>query len=528
MNKELIVQIKQKRMRIRPNTWFSKLTAILMFLLSVSSNAAKSLPQNILDVMHQSRYQNAQWWIEVKDLNTQETIYQLNTDHLLMPASVTKLFSTATALNALGDDYRFKTPVYFIGQQENGKLNGKLILVGKGDLEFGGRVHNDKLTYGYIDHIYANDLPGASITPENPLNGIINLAQQIKAKGIREINGDVLVDDRLFDTEQLRNYIISPIMINENLFDVQIKPTIEGQKAAIQWRPQAPGYVIDNQVMTVGNDGKTNVETSANDDNTMFTVKGQIAANAGEILRVYPILKPAPFARQAFIAALKQQGIAVNLDNKNSQLPNADDYHQLTPIAQYVSPPFSEYVKVILKLSHNIGADLIPLLLAQHYNETSFAQGMPHIATFLIDTVGLTRNEFVFGDGAGGDTNRLLPKAAIQLLTYIHKLPENQFKLFYDALPILGVDGSLAKAAQNIPAVGKVHGKTGTSLSYDFANQRYYSFSEALSGYIDAKNGHFLAFIIAVSNTPLKTIDDTFLIQKDVSRIASEIYNHSF
>ncbi len=109
----------------------------------------------------------------------------------------------------------------------------------------------------------------------------------------------------------------------------------------------------------------------------------------------------------------------------------------------------------------------------------------------------------------------------------MHKLPEDQFKLFYNALPILGVDGSIAKAAQNIPAVGKVHGKTGTSLSYDFANQRYYSFSEVLSGYIDAKNGHLFAFIIAVSNTPLETLNDAFQIQQDVSRVAIEIYNHS-
>ncbi|MGM9453272.1 D-alanyl-D-alanine carboxypeptidase/D-alanyl-D-alanine endopeptidase [Legionella bozemanae] len=504
-----------------------KLAAIFIFLFSSSSNAAKSLPQDMLNVMHQPRYKNAQWWIEVKDLNTQETIYQLNNNYLLMPASVTKLFSSATALHILGNDYRFKTPVYFIGQQENGTLDGNLILVGKGDLELGGRVHNDKLTYGYIDHIYANDLPGASITPENPLNGLISLAQQIKAKGIKQINGDVLVDNRLFATEYLRNYTISPVMINENLFDFQIKPTAVGQKASIKWRPQAPGYSIENQVMTVGNGEKTNIEISANNDNTALTLKGKIAANAGEILRVSPILKPAPFARQAFIAALKQQGIVINFDNKNSQLPDADVYKQLTPIAQYISPPFSEYIKVILKLSHNIGADLIPLLLAQHYKETSFTEGMSHIAAFLLDTVGLTKNEFVFGDGAGGDTNRLLPNAAIQLLTYIHKLPEDQFKLFYNALPILGVDGSIAKAAQNIPAVGKVHGKTGTSLSYDFANQRYYSFSEVLSGYIDAKNGHLFAFIIAVSNTPLETLDDAFQIQQDVSRVAIEIYNHS-
>ncbi|WP_454783943.1 D-alanyl-D-alanine carboxypeptidase/D-alanyl-D-alanine endopeptidase [Legionella sp. WA2024007413] len=517
------MHIKLKSIKIKFNT----LILLLMCLLSASSHATKLLHQDLLNVMHQPRYQNAQWWIEVKDLNTQEMVYQLNGNQLLMPASVTKLFSSAAALNVLGDDYRFKTPVYFMGHQENNILNGNLILVGKGDLELGGRVHEDKLTFGYIDHIYANELPGAGMVPENPLNGLINLAQQIKAKGITQINGDVLVDNRLFKTEHLRNYIISPIMINENLFDFQIKPTIVGKKASIKWRPQAPGYSIDNQVITVRDGEKTDIKISSKNSDTVLVIKGQIAANSGELLRVAPILKPALFAKQAFIAALKQQGIIVHLDNKSSQLPNAETYKQLTPIAQYISPPFSEYIKIILKLSHNIGADLLPLILAEHYKETSFAQGLPHIAKFLLDKVGLNKNEFVFGDGAGGDTNRLLPKAAIKLLTYMHKLPGPQFKAFYDGLPILGVDGSLAKAAQNIPAVGKIHGKTGTSLSYDFANQRFYSFSEVLSGYINAKNGHLLAFIIAVSNTPLESLNDAFLIQKDVSQVAVEIYNHS-
>lgn len=314
-------------------------------------------------------------------------------------------------------------------------------------------------------------------------------------------------------------------MINENLFDFQIKPSTEGQKASINWRPQITGYSIDNQVVTVSNDQETKIDISADEDNSLFIIKGQIAANSAEVLRISPILKPAIFARKAFIEALQQQGIEIELDEKNNQLPNS--YKGLSPIAQYISPPFSEYVKIILKLSHNIGADLIPLLLAKHYHQTTFEQGFPYIANFLINTVGLTKNEFVFSDGAGGDSNRILPQAALKLLDYMHHLPKDQFKNFYDALPILGVDGSLKEAAKNIPAVAKVRAKTGTSISYDFANQRFYSFSEVLSGYIEAKNGDLLAFIIAVSNTPMESINDAFIIQKDVSRVAIEIYNQT-
>ncbi|WP_167554528.1 D-alanyl-D-alanine carboxypeptidase/D-alanyl-D-alanine endopeptidase [Legionella israelensis] len=506
---------------------FNIFTPFFIFFLSLSSHADASLPKEMLDVMSQPRYQNAQWWVVVKDLNNQKTLYQRNSNHLLMPASVTKLFSTTTALHILGDNYRFKTPVYFIGDRKNDILNGDIILVGKGDLEFGGRVHNGKLTYGFIDHIYANDLPGATITPEDPLAALTSLAEQIKARGIKKINGNVLIDDRLFDTAYIRNYTFSPVMINENLFDFQIKPGKPGKKASIKWRPKAPGYSIKNRLITIAQGGKTDIQISANDENTVFTIEGQIAANEKELLRIYPIVKPAVFARKAFIAALKNQGIEVYLNEKSRSLPDTDLYKQLPPIAEYISPPFSEYVKVILKLSHNIGADLIPFLLAAQHEKKTFAQGMPYIAEFLIKRVGLSQNTFVFGDGAGGDSNRLLPSAAINLLTYMYSRPKAQFKTFYAALPILGVDGSLKQAAKNIPAIGKVHAKTGTSITYDFANQRFYSFSEALSGYIEAKNGHLLAFIIAVSNTPMESIKDAFIIQKDVSSVASEIYNQS-
>lgn len=504
-------------------TIFKKIFYCLLFSYCSAVFAEPPTPA-MLKVMQQPRYSNAQWWMLVKDLDTGKILYELNSDHLLMPASTTKLFSTATALNTLGDDYRFKTPVYFIGKQSGSTLTGKLILVGKGDLEFGSRVKDDKLLVGTIDHIYANVLPGASIIPINPLSGLNSLAQQIAAKGIKRIDGEVLVDNSYFHTETLRSYIISPIMINENLMDFQIKPAALGNKANIQWRPQAPGYTVINEVKTVAKGQAASIQITTNKDNTTYTITGKIAVDSPEILRTHAIMDPAKFAQSAFIAALKQAGIEVKPNPQAHSLTNTS-YSKLTPVAEYVSPPYSEYVKVILKLSHNIGADMIPLLLAAKHGATQFDDGMPYIADYLINRVGIQRNEFVFGDGAGGDSNRLLPNAAIQLLTFMHQQPKNTYQKYFDALPVLGIDGSLATAAKNVPAVGKINAKTGTSISYDFANKRFNSFSEVLAGYIAAQNGHTLAFITAVSNTPMDSINDAFIIQQDVSAVASEIYN---
>lgn len=509
---------------------FLKQIVYLSLFITISflstAHAEQPLPAAILKVMQQPRYQNAQWWLLLKDIDTNQVIYSLNANHMLMPASTTKMFTTAAALNELGYDFRFKTPVYFIGSQEGNTLNGSLILVGSGDIELGGRVKNDEILYGYIDHIYANQLPGADLVSVNPLNGLHDLARQIAAQGIKKIKGDVLVDTRAFQEMVKRDYTLSPVMINENLVDVQIKPGEEGQPAKIHWRPEVKGYHMVNEVKTVEKNGETNVEVTTNEANDTYYVTGTIAADSPEILRTGSITRPAKFARAAFIQALNQAGIEVNITHSTDTLPDEKAYVSLHPAAVYVSPPFSQYVRLILKTSHNIGADMIPLILAAHQHQKTYDQGMIYIAKFLKDEVKLNENLFLFVDGAGDDSNRIAPQAALDLLTYMRAHhSKNEYELFYNALPILGVDGSIAKNNVNSPAKGHVFAKTGTAITYDVANQRFYSLSEALSGYIMANNKQTLAFIIAVSNTPMESIDDAFIIQRDVSQVSSFLYD---
>ena len=483
--------------------------------------AETSLPSQITQTMQQKRYQHAEWFILVKDLNTNKIVYALNDNSMFTPASVTKMFTMATALNDLGDNFHFKTPVYFIGNKDKSTLNGNLILVGKGDLVFGGRIQNNQITYDGIDHIYANDLPGAKLLPINPLNGLHELAKQIADQGIKVINGDVLIDDRAFETITVRNYVLSPIMINENLIDFQIKPDAQKNQVTINWRPQAPGYQVVNQVKITAAGSPTQIDITTT-GNTYY-VTGTIAKDSPEIVKVHGIKNPANFAKSAFIQALKEAGIQVNLKTNSEKLP-PEEYTNLKPIAEFVSPPFSEYAKLILKVSHNIGADLTPLILAEQHHLKTFEQGMPFIAKFLKNKVKIDQNNFVFADGAGGNENHITSNAVIDLLSYMKKQPAAQYQKFYDGLPILGVDGSLAEAGKNSPARNRIHGKTGTSIIYDLANQRFYSFAETLGGYIEANNGHTLAFLVAVSNTPMESINDAFTIQADVSNVASGIY----
>ena len=101
--------------------------------------ADSGLPDQIKAVMSKSRYAGATWSLLATDLKTGESFYPLNPDQLSLTGSTRKLFSVGTALNGLGADHRTTTPVYRTGPVDGGTLDGNLVLVGQGDLTFGGR-----------------------------------------------------------------------------------------------------------------------------------------------------------------------------------------------------------------------------------------------------------------------------------------------------------------------------------------------------------------------------------------------------
>jgi D-alanyl-D-alanine carboxypeptidase/D-alanyl-D-alanine-endopeptidase (penicillin-binding protein 4) len=506
-------------------------SCILLVPPSIASlNAFEGkMPEEMQNVMNQQKYDHSLWGIYAKDLDTGKILFDQNSEKLFSPASTTKLFSVEALLHTLGDDYRYKTPVFSSGKIENGKLQGNLILVAQGDLTMGGRQPDaNTISYTKMDHTIANDVPGAILTKEDPLNGLNNLAKQVSEKGIKEINGDVIIDDTLFETVEKRDMTLTPIMINENLIDLVINPATVGEKAKVTWRPMAPGYEIDNQVKTVAKGAPLSINIHSDELGHKIFLEGSIPADQKDIIRTFSIKDPKAFARAAFIQALEQNGVKVNISaQKNSADKPLNSYPDLQQVALWVSPPLSEYAKLILKVSHNMGADLIPLLLASHQGKKTFNEGMRIFGDFVINEVKISPDAFVFIDGAGGNENRLTPQAEIQLLEYVKKQKPARFQSFFDALPILGVDGSLADFAKNTPAVGKVRAKTGTGVSMNLATERLFLITQAYSGYIEGKDGHLYAYMVVVNNASIPTIEDVFAIFEDEGQLSNSIYLHT-
>ena len=208
---------------------FLLILTLFFFAPCSTAQAADELTEKIDSIIRAPQYKHARSGILVVDMETGKPVYAHNPDMLFAPASVTKLYSCAAVLAAFGPDYTFETPVYRRGEVVEGRLHGDLILVAKGDLTLGGRTDaSGKMAFKDQDHIYASPTGlKTELTDTDPLAGLKALAKQIKTAGIRQVDGDVLIDDRLFAPARGSGSgpdVLSPIVVNDNVVDVVVTP----------------------------------------------------------------------------------------------------------------------------------------------------------------------------------------------------------------------------------------------------------------------------------------------------------------
>jgi D-alanyl-D-alanine carboxypeptidase/D-alanyl-D-alanine-endopeptidase (penicillin-binding protein 4) len=242
-----------------------RLSALLIFLsltlpvahtqassgdVAASDRLAPALPlspqtvDEIDSLMATPPFDQGVWGLEVRDLATGKRLLAINRHRQFQAASTTKNFTTAATLDALGRNHRFRTPVTHTGRiTRSGTLHGNLVLVASGDLTMGGREKPDgTVDYTGFDHTDSNEVPGpATLTPQNPLRGLNDLARQVKRSGIDRVRKDIVIDDRLWQQTLVNHEEISPIIINDNVIDITMTPTSPGQRVAGGSRPPTGG-----------------------------------------------------------------------------------------------------------------------------------------------------------------------------------------------------------------------------------------------------------------------------------------------
>jgi D-alanyl-D-alanine carboxypeptidase/D-alanyl-D-alanine-endopeptidase (penicillin-binding protein 4) len=489
--------------------------AVLLVLAIVSvskgETARNDLASRVDKVLKTAGFEQGDWGLLVVDRASGAVVFERNADRMYRPASVTKLFSTSAALIDLGIDHRFQTPLKRRGEVDaDGTLQGDLILVASGDPSLGGRTGPDgTLQYVDDDHSYSGGNLRGALVGVDPLSGFDSLAREVAAGKITAVRGDVLIDDRLFAPAPATGSgprRVTPIVVNDNLIDVVIAPGAKpGDPATARVVPETVYVQVDCQVETLASDGKPKVSVEPSGPRR-YVVRGGLPAGHAPVVKIAEVEEPSDFARTVLIEALRKRGVKVSASplgsNRPDRLPSRAEVAALPKVAEYTSPPFREYAKVILKVSQNLHASALPLLLAAKAGRTTLSEGLRRQGEVL-KALGVDIDTISFGGGAGGsDSDLVTPRATVALLRAMAVRPEGP--ALEASLPVLGRDGTLARAVSaDSPAKGHVRAKTGTYWVDNDLTGKAVLTSKALAGYMETASGKALVFAFFVNDVPI-------------------------
>lgn len=513
-----------------------------LFLVSGAFAQPNTLPADIQAVMAKPRYEKATWSLLVGDVDSGETFFPLNEERLSFSGSTRKLFSVGLAMLSLGGDHRFLTTVHRQGQiKGDGVLDGDLVLVASGDLTFGGRrIDDDTIEFTDFDHNDANNLGTAILAPQDPLYALNQLAKEVKASGITSVEGEIAIDDRLFESYRVPNQklLITPIMVNENQIDVTVTPTRPGENSRLEYRPKTEFFKVEGDVKTVPAGSDDSVEFSGEKLTSGLAGTGEVSGSLPvdykapmsalkSFVGTFRVEDPSAFARTAFIEALKRQGIKVSAktvaENPTSILRAAMAYPKDTQVADFESAPYLQSVRLILKVSLNLGANTALSLFGLEKGERTVEGALAAERKTLTETYGIDGRHFRFPtNGSGSPDSEVAPVAFVKWLTAIRKTPVGAE--FQTALPIMGVDGSLAASGTTLPAKGHVFAKTGTTVGAG-DDGKAHLIAQCLAGYIETRGGRRLAYALMVNDAgAIDQISDVTEVFEDQCVISSLIY----
>jgi PBP4 family serine-type D-alanyl-D-alanine carboxypeptidase len=392
-------------------------------------------------------------------------------------------------------------------------MKGDLILVASGDPNLSNRIQPDgTLAFVDVDHSY-----GGPAVKGDPLAIIRKLAREVAASGIKKIEGRVLVDSSLFPDsgrEGGTNVVISSIAVNDNLIDLRITPGAKAADAALLVSSPQTSYArFVNQVMTSAAGSKQEIgdpEVVTNLDGTVEVIlSGNIPLGAETMTLPFAVPSPTTFAETVLREALNEAGIAMVTKKKVKPRPAgflalSRNYFLENQVAEHISPPLAEEIKITLKVSQNLHASMGPYLLGAlrgKKDQDILKAGFEVERAFLQDAK-LELSGASQGDGEGTDVADLFsPEFIVHYLAYWATRAD--FQTFFGALPILGKDGTLAKIQVESPAAGNVRAKTGTAGSGDRLNGKVMLNGKGLAGYLVTKSGQRLAFAAYVNHVSL-------------------------
>jgi D-alanyl-D-alanine carboxypeptidase/D-alanyl-D-alanine-endopeptidase (penicillin-binding protein 4) len=479
--------------------------------MRLSSRA--ELRSKIDSLVAEPMWRNANWGILVVDPVAGDTLYSHSAGKLFMPASNEKLLTGSTALAQLGADYRFATWFVSSAPVVNGVLTGDLVVVGHGDPSMSDAMMGDAMKPLRLaaDSLYAlgiREIKGALVKGGNAFPDTTIGAWDWENL---ETTSGAAIDELFFNQGVARVTVYGGTRIGDSV-RVVTAPSRTAPAVVADFATGGPPPVAEGgrgggggaAVGAGGGRGRGNARAGAVRGTTdlrgatpVVHLSGWVVPNDSVVAQI-AIRDPASAWLRAFAEALSDRGIV--LDGGIVRTPDAvvGDQKRLVTLT---SPTLGEIFPHFFKPSQNqIGEILLHTLGLERGGAGTADAGRrvveQQLVAFGADTAG-----FVVRDGSGlSRHDYVTPETIVRVLDAMRK--RSDFKVFYDAMPIGGVDGTIANRMKGTPAQGNVRAKTGTVDR-----------SHALSGYVTTADGRMLLFSFqannyTVPNTQVERVQD--------------------
>lgn len=491
------------------------IACVLLLPAAARPRHYRSLGSRIDAILRATPAREGFWGVEVVRVSNGRVLYARNADHLFEPASTMKLFTTAAALTKLGPGFVFRTTVESSAPPDAEGRVPDLILVGRGDPNLGSRV----LPY----HLKTEFRSPADRDFEG-------LADQVMAKGVREVTGNIIADDSYYvyepyppdwaidDTVWGYGAPVTALAFNDNSLKLCVLPaSAVGAPAEVRLEPVADYYTLNNAVETTAAGAPAKIFVERAPGSMELDVWGHIPLDSRGIDEDVAIRNPPQFIGEMFCRLLEERGVKVDgqvivrhkMPYATAAAPAASPKPAVRDIlAEHDSLPLRDDITVTLKDSLNLHAEMLLRTMARELSgEGSLKDGVNILNSFAQE-INIPSDEIYFVDGSGLSRDTLVsPKALIKLLEFMAH--SRHFEDFLDALPTAGIDGTLADRFKHTAARRHIHAKTG---SLEHVN--------SLAGYMNPPGSGRLAFVIIGNNHPLHSAAAIGV----VDRIALAIY----
>ena len=466
------------------------------------ASTVTSLRAAIHSMVSAPEFRNAHWGVLIVDPATGDTLYSLNAGKLFLPASNMKIVTGAVALALLGPDFRFRTTFAAQGTLADSALHGDLVVHGRGDPSVSDHMRGDAML------------------------ALWQVADSLVARGVRHITGHILAGDDVFpdaaygygwawdDFQQPYAAGIDELFFNEGFARVTLRGGASAGAPVSASVTPAPAYPpLRVQAITVAPDSifpaagsapglfVSHAEAIPDASTGGMVVTGQLAPFDTVTLRVVY-----PDQRTAYLTALRDALLArgITVGDTTTPPPRVVDevpehgvFTTLDTLFVYESPPLREVLAALEKPSQNQIAEILLKTIGLERTGVGTADSGRRVVEAQLLAWGVEPDGFLVRDGSGLSRNNYLsPETIVRTLDAIRR--DSLFAAFYDALPIAGIDGTIANRMRGTAAEGNARAKTG-----------YIANARALSGYVTAPNGRMLIFSLLCNNwtTPVWSVE---------------------